>query len=147
KNLILAQYLQNELRQNLGISVVLQPFDNKTFRAQQEQRTYPMFVATWTGDYPDPDGFLSVYLGGSGNNRSGWRNPKFDALVLEGRFSQDTRHREKVYQQAQKIFLEEDAVIVPLYYEPQMALVKPRVRGLELNPVAYMLLRKVNIAP
>jgi hypothetical protein len=35
--------------------------------------------------------------------------------------------------------------VLPLYYEPNIALVKPRVGGLELNPLNYLLLRKVNL--
>jgi oligopeptide transport system substrate-binding protein len=146
KNLILAQYVQNELQKNLGVNIVLQPFDNKTFRAQADLKAYPMFVANWTGDYPDPDNFLSVYLGSSGNNRTGWENGKFDELVLAARNTHDPKKREKLYVQAQKIFLEDDAVIVPLYYEPNMALVRGRVRGLELNEVNDLLLRKVSLA-
>jgi oligopeptide transport system substrate-binding protein len=146
KNLILAQYVQNELKKNLGANIVLQPFDNKTFRAQQELKAYPTFLAVWTADYPDPDNFLSVYLGSSGNNRTGWENDKFDELVMTGRNTRDPKAREKIYLQAQRIFLEDDAVIVPLYYEPNMALVRPRVRGLELNPVNDLLLKKVNLA-
>jgi oligopeptide transport system substrate-binding protein len=146
KNLILAQYVQNELSKNLEVNIVLQPFDNKEFRAEADKKAYPLFVANWTGDYPDPDNFLSVYLGSSGNNRTGWENQKFDELVLAARNARDPKLREKLYVQAQKIFLEDDAVIVPLYYEPNMALVRPRVRGLELNEVNDLLLKKVSLA-
>jgi oligopeptide transport system substrate-binding protein len=147
KNLILAQYLQNELRKNLGLNVVLQPFDNKMYRTQQDLRSYPLFIANWTADFPDPDNFLSVYLGASGNNRTDWRNERYDDLVLSARNTVDPKKREKESVQAQKIFLEEDAVVVPLYYEPNMALVKSRVHGLELNAVNHLLLRKVTLGP
>lgn len=145
KQLTLAQFLQNELKKNLGINVIIQMFDNKTFRAQLDLHTYPLFEASWSADYPDPDNFLSVFLSNAGNNRTTWKNKKFDDLVLKGRFMQDAKARDKVYLDAQKILIEEEAVMMPLYYEPNKALVRDRVKGLELNPLNYLFLRKVNL--
>ena len=147
KELTLAEFVKEQLKKNLGVNVVLQPFDNKTFRAQQELKTYPLFTSRWIADYPDPDNFMSVFLGDSGNNRTGWKNAKYDELVLKARESQDSKERERIYTDAQKLLLEDEAVIAPFYYEPVMALVKPRVRDLEINPVEQLLLRKVTLAP
>lgn len=144
KQVTLAQLIQAQLKQNLGIDVSLQPFDHKTFRAQLDLHAFPLFEGSWSADYPDADNFLSVFLSESGNNRTTWKNAQFDKLVLESRVG-DPKKREKAYLQAQKLLLEEEAVIVPLYYEPIIALVNSRVQGLELNPVNYLLLRKVTL--
>ncbi|MGK5082476.1 peptide ABC transporter substrate-binding protein [Bdellovibrionota bacterium FG-1] len=146
KQLTLAQFMQNELKKNLGIKVTLQPFDNKTFRAQLDLRTFPLFEASWSADYPDPDNFLSVFLGSSGNNRTNWKSEKFDELVISARNHMDIKERAKLYLAAQKMLIEDEAIIVPLYYEPNMALVRARVKNLELNPLNYLLLRKVLLA-
>jgi oligopeptide transport system substrate-binding protein len=145
KNLTLAQFIQGELKKNLGILVNLQPFDHKTFRAQVDLKVYPMYLNSWSADYPDPDNFMSVFLGESGNNRTTWKNPKYDQLVVSARSEQNSRLREKSYAQAEKILLDQDAVVVPLFYEPNMALIRSRVKGLELNPLNYLLLKKVNL--
>ena len=123
----------------------LQPFDHKTYRAQLDLHTYPLFEGSWSADYPDPDNFLSIFMSDAGNNRSNWKNAKYDNLINSARTLRDSKVREKIYHQAQKILLEDDAVILPLYYEPNMALVRPRVTGLELNPLNYLFLRKVNL--
>lgn len=146
KPLILAQYIQQEVKKNLGLQLNIQQFDNKTFRSQVDLKTFPIFILSWSADFPDPDNFMSVFLGNSGNNRLNWKSKKYDGLVLSARTTQDLRTRERMYSEAQRLLLEEDAVLLPLYYEPNMALVKPRVEGLELNPLNYLLLRKVNIA-
>lgn len=145
KPMMLAQFIQAELKRNLGIEVSLQPFDNKTFRAQLDLHTYPLFEASWSADYPDPDNFLSVFLSNSGNNRTTWKSEKFDELVLNARGHQSASVREKLYLQAQKLLIEDEAVIVPLNYEPNMALVRKGVRNLELNPLNYLLLRNVEM--
>ena len=67
--------------------------------------------------------------------------------MIEARDQADSKLREKNYLDAQKLLLEDEAVIAPLYYEPVTALVKPRVRDLELNPVGQLVLRKVKLVP
>lgn len=145
KPLMVGQFIQAQLKKNLGITVDIQPFDHKTFRAQLNLATYPSFLNSWSADYPDPDNFASVFLGDSGNNHTLWKNSKYDQLVVEARSAQNPRIREKNYSEAQRILLEQDAVIVPLFYEPNMALIRSRVKGLELNALNYLLLKKVNL--
>ncbi len=149
KVLTLGQYIQSELKKNLGIEVILQPFEHKTFRAQLSVKAFPMFLLSWSADYPDPDNFVSLFISQSGNNMTGWKgtpaNAKYDALIFEGRKTQDSKKREKLYSEAQKLLIEDEAVVMPLYYEPNMALVREKVKGLELNPMNYLLLRNVNV--
>jgi oligopeptide transport system substrate-binding protein len=145
KQQTLAQFIQDQLKKHLGINVTLQAFDHKTFRAQLDLHLYPMYEASWSADYPDPDNILSVYLGTSGNNRSTWKNEKYDDLVLQSRAILNPKVREKNYLAAQKILLEDEAVMIPLYYEPNMAMVRSNLQGLELNPINYLLLKKVNV--
>jgi oligopeptide transport system substrate-binding protein len=145
KNLVLAQYIQAQLKKNLGINVNLQSFDHKTFRAQINLKVYGMYLNSWSADYPDPDNFVSLFLSDTGNNRTSWKNAKYDGLVLSARSEQNPKVREKKYTEAQKILLEEEAVAVPLFYEPNPVLIRNRVKGIEVNPLNYLLLKKVNL--
>ncbi len=133
--LTLMQWIQSQLKTNLGIELVLEPFDNKTFRSQLDLGAFPMFLLSWSADYPDPDNFLSLWLSESGNNRAHWRNKEYDDLVIASRYDEKSKDREKNYIAAQKILLEQRAVIIPLYYEPITALVKKRVQVLEYGPL------------
>lgn len=143
--LMIGQFLQSELKKNAGVNVTLQPFDNKTFRAQLDLKNFPLFLISWSGDYPDPDNFLSLFLSSAGNNRTLWKNQKYDELVLAARGLGDQKMRESLYIQAQKILLDDEAAVIPLYYEPNMALVKKRVKDLVLSPLNYLLLRNVSL--
>jgi oligopeptide transport system substrate-binding protein len=142
---LIAQYIQDQLKKTLGLKVTIQGFDNKTFRSQVDLKVFPLFLLSWSADFPDPDNFMSVFTSGSGNNRSDWKSKQYDDLVLKARGFSDDKIREKIYFEAQRLLLEDEAVVLPLYYEPNIALVKPRVGGLELNPLNYLLLRKVNL--
>jgi oligopeptide transport system substrate-binding protein len=143
----IAQFIQAELKKNLGIEVTIQSFDNKSYRNQLDLHVFSVFDYTWTADYPDPDNFLSVFQSSSGNSRTTWKSARFDQLVQDARQSLKAAEREKTYLTLQKILLEDEAVIVPLYYEPNLALVRSRAKNFELNPLDYLYLRKVEIVP
>lgn len=147
KSVALGEWLKAELKRNLNIDVVLKSMDNKTYRAQLGMKNYPLFDYTWTADYPDSDNFLSVFLSDSGNSQTAWKNSKFDEAVRLARRTQNRAERESLYLATQKILLEEEAVLVPLYYEPSIALVRPRIRNVEIDPMGYLFLRKVSVAP
>ena len=145
KSKTIAEYVQAELKKNLKIDVIIQPFDHKTFRSQLDLNIYQTFITSWGADYPDPDNFASEFLANSGNNRTTWKNKEYDDLVLKARLTVDPKVRAELYQKSQKILVDTDAVVVPLFYEPNVALVKKRVSGLELNPLNYLLLWKVSV--
>jgi oligopeptide transport system substrate-binding protein len=145
KALTIAQFLQAELKKNLGVEVNIQTFDHKTFRAQIALYSYPMFILSWSADYPDPDNFMSVFLSMSGNNRLMWKNSEYDAKVLLARFNQNSKARERLYDETQKILVETDTAILPLYNEPILALIQPRVKDLEINSLNYLRIKKINL--
>jgi len=145
-SLLVAQFIQEELKKNLGLQITLQPFDNKTYRSKLEARATPQFLASWSADYPDPDNFISVFMSYSGNNRTTWKSSHYDALALKAKHLLNRHDREREYFKLQRTLLEDEAVIVPLYYEPNPVLVKPRVRGLELNPINYLNIRRVELS-
>ena len=145
KSVTLGQYIQEELKKNLGLKVGIQSYDHKTFRAQLELFTYPMYESSWAADYPDPDNFLSIFLSTAGNNRTNWKDSRYDETITEAKNLLDPKDRARAYAEAQKILLERDAVIVPLYYEPNMALIKDRAQGCELNPMNYLFLKKIKL--
>ena len=42
---------------------------------------YDVARRSWIGDYLDPNTFLDMWRAGDGNNRTGWSNPRYDALI------------------------------------------------------------------
>jgi oligopeptide transport system substrate-binding protein len=147
KSEVVGQFVKEELHKNLGIEVVLKPVDHQRYWTQLDLGNFPIFYGTWTADYPDPDNFLSIFLSGSGNSRTGWKNAEFDQSVAMARQFKSPMEREKVYQRLQKSLIEENIVIIPLYYEPNLALVRSRVRNFELNPMDHLYLRNVSVIP
>jgi peptide/nickel transport system substrate-binding protein len=57
---------------------------------------------------PDPDGFLYAYFHSTGSlNKGGYTNPRLDSLLVEARQSTNHAERRRLYQQAQKIVLDD----------------------------------------
>lgn len=146
KNLTISQFIQAEVKKNIGIEIAIRSFDHKTFRAQLELYSFPIFLLSWSADYPDPDNFLSVFLSMAGNNRTKWKNSEYDAKVLLGRYNQNKKAREKLYNEAQKLLVEEEMAIIPLYNEPILALVNPRVTNIRINALNYLQMKSIVIA-
>ncbi len=57
-NALIAQFIQGQLKDNLGINLTLEPMESKAFSAMvnAEQHTWAWFG--WGADYPDPDNWL-----------------------------------------------------------------------------------------
>jgi oligopeptide transport system substrate-binding protein len=67
-----------------------------------------------------------------------------DALLEEARTEQDVDRRMALYQQAEKLIIEE-AVWAPLYHGRDHVLVKPYVKGFQSPPMVIPRLRYVSI--
>jgi ABC-type oligopeptide transport system substrate-binding subunit len=80
-----------------------------------------LFIMGWIADYPDPDNFLRV---GLWRERAGWRNEDYIRLVEQARRTTDQRQRMSLYGQAERILVQE-AAIMPLYYGRGHMLTKP----------------------
>lgn len=142
---LVAEFIQSQLKKNLGLELELVPMKNQAFRMNLDLHASPFFLAHWAADFPDPDNFLSIFLSTSGDNRFSWKNPEFDQIVNSASDLTDQAKRKPLYTKAQKILLQDQTVVVPLYYEPIVALVQKRVHGLVVNPVGYLLLSGVNV--
>jgi len=113
----MAQYLQAQWRENLGVNVMLtvadtyQEFIERTVNAQ-----FPVFVAGWLADYPDADNFLRVAVA----LRSPWRSQDFDDLIGAASRVGDQAERVKLYQAAKSAGMQ--CIAVPNHSVAQLDL-------------------------
>lgn len=108
--------LQNLWRKELGVRVELRQIERKIFYSAQSRLDYDLCGSSWVGDYNDANTFLDLYLGSSGNNRTGWKNPRYDALIHEANRQTDLRRRAELLRQAETLLVAEEAPIVPLFF-------------------------------
>ncbi len=99
-----------------------------------------LFGMAWLADYPDPDNFLRVGL----PEQIRWQNEAYTWLVEGARQVTDQGERMRILQQADRILVEEVA-IMPLTYKRLHLLVKPWVTKFPTSAVKWWFLKDVII--
>ena len=112
-----AQFFQAQLRQNLGVEAQLDPQEPKNYsKLVADDKNYQMTTGGWNADYPDPQNWLPELFGTTGGNNSyNYSNPKVDDLFKQAALEQDNTKRLALYAQAEKIIIDDDAAVGPLY--------------------------------
>jgi len=132
-------------KQNLGVDVQIEQTEAATFFEDVDAGRLQMWVTGWIMDYPDPEDVLDVHFYSQSRlNQARYSNPELDGLLEQARTEQDVSRRMSLYQQAEKIIID-DAVWVPLYNGRDNAVVKPYVKGFEFSPMMIPNLRYVTL--
>ncbi len=89
-----------------------------------------MFRTGWSSDYPDASNWLNeVFHPKKLFYNIGWENKEFAELMDKAEMEKDMEKRKAYYKRAEQILCEEEAAVVPIYFEPAHCLVKPRIKG------------------
>ena len=130
-----AEYLQAQLEDNLPgfkLDIKAVPFAQ---RLEIEKAVdFDLSLSSWGPDYSDPMTYLDMWLTGGSANRMHYDNPKLNDLVAEARGQTDLEKRFEMLLDIEKILLEEDAAIVPLYQSGTAILMQDKIKGLVLHP-------------
>lgn len=132
----IAQAIQQMWKKNLNIHVPLKNQEWKVFLHEIKNLNHYVTRLAWVGDYLDPNTFLEVFTSYSGDNRTGWKNPKYDALIEKAATIRNQEERFEVFQQAETLLLEE-VPIIPIYYYTTNNLVSTQLKGFYPNILDY----------
>ena len=108
--------LQQMWHDTLGIHMELRQLEWKVYLSAQARLDYNLSRSSWIGDYDDANTFLGMFTSNDGNNRTGWKNAQYDALVREANEQTDLKAREKLLQQAETMLVRDEVPIIPLYF-------------------------------
>ncbi|MFD1037513.1 peptide ABC transporter substrate-binding protein [Virgibacillus byunsanensis] len=125
-----AEYIKNQWETNLpGLTVSINQQPNKQKLALEDNLDYDISHSGWRNDVNDPVEFLSVFLSDGPYNWQNFKNEKYDKLVKKAQtdFS-DITQRFKDMQEAERILIEEEAAISPMYQAGSARLIKPYVQ-------------------
>lgn len=118
---------------NLGIKVKIENQEWGVFLKNRTALNYQMARAGWSTDYNDPMSFIDLYMTGSGNNDIGYSNPEFDKLVRDAKQSLDNKERMELMAKAERLLIEQDQAILPLYYYTNVGLKKPNLKNVFID--------------
>ena len=85
-----------------------------------------------------------LFYTGVGANRTGYSNPRVDALLKEGRSATDLVKQKEIYGEIQEIVWTEQPFLY-LWYQTQALGVANRVQGLEVQPNETLVFDKVSL--
>ncbi len=128
----IAVAIQQMWKEELGIDIGLYNQEWKVYLATRKERNFDIVRAAWIGDYVDPNTFLSLGTSDNGNNHSNWGNQRYDELIREASFASEPEARHALFQEAEKILLDEMPVI-PIYFYVRSLLIDESVRGWHPN--------------
>jgi len=125
----IAEAVQAMWLRELNVPVELQNMEWGTVQQATSTLRYDIARRSWIGDYLDPNSFLDILRSGDGNNRTGWSDPRYDALLEQAAHELDPERRFSLLARAERIALDA-AVFIPIYHYSTHELIKPYVRGI-----------------
>ena len=139
----IAQAVQEMWRTHLGIEIALLNQEWKVFLQTIQDGDYDISRSGWVGG-TDPEGYLDLFNSESGNNRSNYSNPAFDALFLEASQQIDPQRRMELFREAEAIIVR-DMPVIPIYHYLEFYLLRPEVQNWRNNPAMDLIFNGVMI--
>ena len=135
RNKEVAEFLQAQWKQNLGLTIPIRNMEWKTFLDYRAKLNYKGFArGAWVSDYMDPNTFLSLFYTRGGDNGTGWWDPKYMRLLDQANRTLDPQRRYELLAKAEKYLLDA-CPIIPLATYATNWLKKPYVKGMYPNPM------------
>jgi oligopeptide transport system substrate-binding protein len=125
-------FIKDQLEKNLpGLSITIEAVPFKIRIAREDAEDYDLLMGGWGPDYADPMTYMDLWVTDGGQNHMSYSNPEFDKLIKSAseELVADPQARWKALQDAEKILLEDDAAIAPLYQRSVNLLINPNVKG------------------
>ncbi|MDX1685253.1 MAG: ABC transporter substrate-binding protein [Saprospiraceae bacterium] len=132
--------------QNIGINVRVELLESSLLREMMRKGEVVFFRASWIGDYPDDETFLTVFHGEkpAPPNYTRFHKPSFDSLYDHALETSDPRMRRVIYRQMDSIIVE-NAPVVFLYYDETLLLSSSAVEGISRNAFNLMRLDSIRL--
>jgi len=103
---------------------------------RRQKKDYMVARDGWVGDYNDPMTFLDLFTSYSGNNNTNWSNKQYDSLIEKAKKEVDTKKRMQYMIQAEKILMQ-DYAIIPIYFYTKVYLLKDYVKNYYISPLGF----------
>lgn len=120
-------------KKNLGVTVQTENQEWGVFLKNRRSLNYQIARAGWSPDYNDPMTFFDLWTSKSGNNDIGFKNKEYDALVSDALASSDNAKRMDDFVKAEKLLIQDQQVLLPIYYYTNVALIKPNLKGVIID--------------
>ena len=130
--------------EDIGLTVEVEMMEAALQRELMRKNDLDFFRGSWIGDFPDGENYLALFYGKNGlpPNYTIFKNDQYDALYEKAVQTEDPAEYIPMYQEMERIIIEE-APVVPLYYDEAARFVNKKVKGLPNNAMNLLDLKKV----
>jgi oligopeptide transport system substrate-binding protein len=141
----LAGFIARQLEE-IGIKVQIDITQKSLLLEETAKSQAVFFRASWIGDYPDAENYLSVFysVNPSPPNYTRYKNQQYDQLYRNSLIENNDSIRYDYYRKMDQLVIN-DAPVVPLWYDEVIHFVNPAVSGFEANGLNLLELRHVRI--
>ncbi|AIM17430.1 peptide ABC transporter substrate-binding protein [Neobacillus sp.] len=123
-------FVKDQLEKNLpGLKLNIEAVPFKIRIDRENNKDYDLLFGGWGPDYADPMTFMDLWLTGGSHNNMEYSNPEFDKMIKSANEDTDLAKRWKTLQDAEKLLLEEDVALAPMYQRSVNLLINPKVKG------------------
>ncbi len=128
-NELIAETIVQMWKNNLGVEVNVQRMDWKKFQQTLKDDAPQIYRLGWCAYIPDAANFTeSVFRSGSPENYTHWSSRALDQLVDAAARETDIAKRRAAYRSVDKMLVEENAVIIPLWWSMRASVTRPNIQ-------------------
>jgi oligopeptide transport system substrate-binding protein len=130
-----AEYFQDVMKKIFETDVKIDSVPFKTRLQKQRDGQFDIVVGGWGPDYLDPMTFMDLFTTSNDNNRSGYSNKTYDDLIAKAQRSANPAERVKLFHEAEKLVILNDAPIVPFLQRGRAYLLAEGLQGVRRNQI------------
>lgn len=139
------EFIQRELEKS-GLKINVDVMPEATLRASRSNGKVDMFRSSWVADYLDAENYLSIFYSKNfapkGSNYFHFNNKIVDSLYNKAFTITDIEQRKHLYTTIDSLAMD-NAIMVPLYYDEVVQFTRKNIKGLKINPINLLDLRRV----
>lgn len=120
----IAGYIRDSWNAALGTNAALHDLEWGDYIGQLDAGQFQVWRMGWCIDYPDAYNFLHDAVVPRQGAYGGWHNATYESLLDLAARETDPDIRKDLYKQAERILVETDVVMMPLYYYTSVKAVK-----------------------
>ncbi|MEW6057029.1 MAG: peptide ABC transporter substrate-binding protein [Bdellovibrionota bacterium] len=139
----LMEWAQSQWKKNLGAEVNLKRMEGKTYWSFLQKSPPQIFLSGTTAAYAHPYTFLSEFLSQSHANWGRFASAPYDRAAMKTSELLAGSQLKPWVEKAQKILIEDQCAVIPLYFRQTASLVSKDWNGFHVNPMTYVYLKDV----
>jgi len=134
---------------DIGVQLKINSYSWPEFQSAVKNKKGQMWGFAWGADYPDAENFLQLFYSKNvspGPNDANYQNPAYDKLYEKSLTLRDSPERTKVYQDMQKMLVE-DAPWIFGVHRVTFALTQPWLKNYKLHEFDYTRAKYLRVEP